>query len=240
MPTKPRYKRVLLKVSGEAFCRPGGCGIVPDALAATVEEMLPVVGMGVQLAVVVGGGNFVRGRDQADSLHIQRATADYMGMLATVINALALQDSLEERGVETRLLGAIQMTPVCEPFVRRRALAHLRKGRVIILAGGTGSPFFTTDTCAALRAQEIGAEVLLKATKVDGVFDSDPQKNADAKKYDRLTYAEAIRDRLQVMDLTAISMCMESRIPIIVFRLAGKGNLALAVSGGTVGTIVTE
>ena len=240
MARTPKYKRVLLKLSGEALCAPGGFGVKADALSATVAEILPVVKMGMQVAIVIGGGNFIRGRDLTGNQHIQRATADYMGMLATVMNALALQDSLEAHGVQTRVLGAITMTAVCEPFIRLRAIRHLEKGRVIILAGGTGSPFFTTDTCAALRAQEIGAEILLKATKVDGVFDSDPQKNPKARKYHRLTYERALSEHLGVMDATAISMCMESKMPILVFKLSGKGNLAAAVCGEEIGTIVTE
>jgi uridylate kinase len=231
---------VLLKLSGQALCAEGGFGVEAEALSATVEEMLPVVEMGVQVAAVIGGGNFIRGRELTGDPNIQRVTADYMGMLATVMNGLALQDSLEARGIQTRVLGAITMAAVCEPFIRRRAVRHLEKGRVIILAGGTGSPFFTTDTCAALRAREIGAEILLKATKVDGVFDSDPQQNPDAKKYDRLTYEKALSDRLAVMDATAISMCMESKMPILVFRLSDKGNLAAAVRGEKIGTIVTD
>jgi len=240
MTKSPRYKRVLLKLSGEALCAAGGFGIDPQAVAATVDEVMPVVQAGVQTAIVIGAGNFIRGRGLAAVADIQRATADYMGMLATVMNALALQDVLEARGVQTRVLGAITMTAVCEPFIRRRAIRHLEKGRVVILAGGTGSPFYTTDTCAALRAQELGAEILLKATKVDGVFDSDPNRNPNAKKYDRLTYSKALAERLEVMDATAISMCRESGIPILVFRLAGKGNLAAAVSGKKIGTMVTE
>ena len=240
MAKTPRYKRVLLKLSGEAMCAQGGSGIDAGALSATVDEILPLVEMGVETAIVIGGGNFIRGRDLADDANIQPATGDYMGMLATVINALALQDCMEARGVQTRVLGAITMIAVCEPFIRRRAVRHLEKGRVVVLAGGTGSPFFTTDTCASLRAQELGAEILLKGTKVDGVFDCDPQKNPNAKKYDRLTYERALTERLAVMDATAISMCRESGIPILVFRLYGKGNLAAAVRGEKVGTIVAE
>jgi len=240
MAKTPRYKRVLLKLSGEALCAPGGFGIDPAAMSATVDEILPVVKMKVEVAIVIGGGNFIRGRDFASNPNIQPATADYMGMLATVMNALALQDCLEAQGVQSRVLGAITMTAVCEPFIRRRAVRHLEKGRMIILAGGTGSPFFTTDTCAALRAQEIGAEILLKGTKVDGVFDSDPQKNPRAAKYDRLTYSKALADRLAVMDATAISMCMDSKIPILVFRLAGRGSLTAAVCGEKIGTLVTD
>ena len=239
MGQKP-YKRVLVKLSGEAMCPPGSYGIDPAAVAGVVNEVLPVAKLGVQIGLVIGGGNFVRGRDLASDPHIQRATADYMGMLATVINALALQDALESHGLTTRVLSALSMSAVCEPFIRRRAVRHLEKGRVIILAGGTGSPFFTTDTCAALRSQEIHAQVLLKATKVDGVFDADPATNARAKKYDRLSYSKVLDDRLGIMDLTAISMCMESKIPIIVFALSKSGSLLAAVQGKPVGTIIAE
>jgi uridylate kinase len=240
MSQQSRYKRVLIKVSGESFCAPGGFGIQTGAVAALVGELLPVIEMGVQVAMVVGGGNFVRGRELAADSRIQRATADYMGMMATVINALALQDTLESHNIPTRVLGAVTMTAVCEPWIRRRAIRHLEKGRVVILAAGTGSPFVTTDTCAALRASEIGAEVVLKGTKVDGVFDSDPMLNPSARKYDRLTYRQALSDSLGVMDLTAISMCMESKVPVIVFELLKPGNLLGAVCGRSVGTIITE
>ncbi|MFW6066307.1 MAG: UMP kinase [Planctomycetota bacterium] len=240
MAKRRRIKRALVKLSGESFCKPGGGGIEPAATATLVDEIQPVVESGTQLALVVGGGNLVRGRDFAANPHIHRATADYMGMLATVINALALQDALESRGIPTRVLSAITMTSVCEPFIRRRAVRHLEKGRVIILAAGTGSPFFTTDTCAALRANEINAGALLKATKVDGVFDSDPVTNSDAKRFDRLTYHDVLTRQLGVMDLTAISMCMESKLPVIVFALAKAGNLAGVVAGEDIGTIISE
>jgi len=239
MGQKP-YKRVLVKLSGEAMCPPGSYGIDPAAVAGVVNELLPVAKLGVQIGLVIGGGNFVRGKELASDPHIQRATADYMGMLATVINALALQDALESHGLTTRVLSALSMSAVCEPFIRRRAVRHLEKGRVVILAGGTGSPFFTTDTCAALRSQEIHAQVLLKATKVDGVFDADPATDARAKKYDRLSYSKVLDDRLGIMDLTAISMCMESKIPIIVFALSKSGSLLAAVQGKPVGTIIAE
>jgi uridylate kinase len=240
MPREPRYKRVLVKLSGESFCSPGGFGIEAPAVAKLVDELLPLVEMKVQVALVVGGGNFVRGRDLAANPHIQRATADYMGMLSTVINAVALQDAFESRGAATRVLGAITMTAICEPFIRRRAIRHLEKGRIVILAGGTGSPFFSTDTCAALRSNELQAEVLLKATKVDGVFDSDPVKNPTARKYERLSYQKVLTDRLGIMDLTAISMCMERGIPIVVFQLSKPGNLAGVVCGEKIGTVVAD
>jgi len=246
MTDKPRDKRVLLKLSGESLCRPGGFGIDLGAVANIVDHLLPVVELGVEIGLVVGGGNFIRGRvltesdDNAGGAGIQRGTADYMGMLATVINALALRDSLEARGVPTRVQSAITMTAVAEPFIPLRAIRHLEKGRVVVFAAGTGSPFFTTDTCAALRAREIGAEALLKATKVDGVFDSDPLRNPDATKYEKLTYHKVLTDRLGVMDLTAISMCMESKIPILIFQLAKAGSMLKAVCGKSVGTLVTE
>jgi uridylate kinase len=235
-----KYKRVLVKLSGESFCNPGSSGIDAAAVDLVVQELLPAARLGIQIGLVVGGGNFIRGRDLANDPRIQRATADYMGMMATTINALALQDTLESHGLPTRVLNAITMTAIAEPFIRRRAIRHLEKGRIVILAGGTGSPFFSTDTCAALRASEIGAQALLKATKVDGVFDSDPEKNPAAKKYSNLTYQKVLADRLGVMDLTAISLCMENKMPIIVFELAHKGSLAAILCGQDRGTVITE
>lgn len=246
MANRPRYKRVVVKVSGESFGPQGGVGIDPSAVQATAHEISPLVEMGVQVALVVGGGNFIRGRELLAGLgdsaeqRARRVTADYMGMLATVINALALREALESLGVAVRVLSAITMTAVCEPFILRRATRHLEKGRVIILAGGTGNPFFTTDTCAALRASEINAEVLLKATKVDGVFDSDPQTNPNARRYDRISYEKVLVDRLGVMDLTAISMCMENRIPIVVFQLSKLGSLSGLICGENIGTVISE
>ena len=234
-----RYRRVLVKISGEALCAPGGFGIDPASVEAVVAELVPVHEMGAQLALVVGGGNFLRGRTLADAEFIQRPTADAMGMLATVMNGLALQDALEHRGVPARVLSAIPTAGVCEPYVRRRALRHLEKGCVVVLVGGTGSPFFTTDTCAALRASELAADVLLKATKVDGVFEADPVAHPDARKLERLTYAQVLAKQLGVMDLAAVSLCMESHIPVIVFRLATPGSLIAAVRGETVGTMIS-
>jgi len=233
-----QYKRVLVKLSGEGLCSAGGSGIERAALSASVDELAALVEMKVQVAVVVGAGNILRGQDLADNPEIQRATADSMGMLATVMNALALRDALLSRGIAACAMSATQMTPICEPFVRGVAIAHLQAGCVVILAGGTGNPFFTTDTCAALRALEINADVLLKATKVNGVYDSDPVKNKDAKRYDRLTYQKVMADRLGVMDLTAISMCMENKLPIIVFKLSDAGSLAAVVRGEDIGTTV--
>ena len=240
MAEQAAYKRVLVKISGQSLCAPGGYGIAAQAVMATVAELKAAHGMGVQIALVVGGGNFFRGKALSEAPFIERPTADAMGMLATVINALALQDALESEGVPARVLSAIPTAGVCEPFVRRRAVRHLEKGRVVILAGGTGSPFFTTDTCAALRASELGAEVMMKATKVDGVFEADPVQHPGAKKFERLTYAEMLARQLGVMDLAAVSLCMESRIPMIVFRLGQAGNLAAAARGEHVGTIISS
>lgn len=240
MADKAKYKRVLLKISGQSLCRPGGSGIDPSALASLADELAPVVQTGIQVGLVVGGGNILRGRQLAANAPIQRVTADHMGMLATVINALALRDSLAGRGMPACVLGAIEMTAVCEPFTQRRASEHLEAGRLVILAGGTGNPFFTTDTCAALRASELEAELLLKATKVDGVFDADPETTPGAKKYKRLTYEKVLADKLGVMDLTAISLCMDNEIPIVVFQLDKAGNLLAAVRGEDVGTLITS
>ena len=238
MPPRAKYKRVLLKVSGEMLCAPGGFGLDQDAMRQVTAEIAQVVRMGVQVGLVVGGGNIARGRHFHGHEDITRNTADYIGMLATIINALALRDTMESRGLKAAVLSPIADVRLCEPFAQRRAVELLESGYVVILAGGTGSPYFTTDTCAALRACEIEAEVLLKATKVDGVYDSDPMKNPKARKYDRLTYAKAIADRLGVMDQTAFSMCQDARMPIVVFALATKGNLAAVVAGKHVGTTI--
>lgn len=239
MPDKPRYRRVLLKISGEGLSKAGGFGIDEASLSATAGEIIPLVKMGVQVALVVGGGNFVRGRQYFNSQYIQRTTADTMGMLATTINALALQDRLEAGGVQARAMGTVSTPAVCEPFIRRKAIDHLEHGRVVILAGGTGSPFFTTDTCAALRAAELSAEVVLKATKVDGIFSEDPEKNPNAQRYSRLTYHEVLARELGVMDLTAVSMCMEQKIPVVVFKFTEPGNVIRVVCGQDVGTTIT-
>jgi len=238
MADKLKYRRLVLKLSGQSLCPPGASGIESQAIAAVVREIVPVVQAGAQPAVVVGGGNFVRGRELTGEGSIQRATADSMGMLATVMNALALRDALEAAGLPARVMSAIPMPSVCEGFDRRRAIHHLEKGRAVLLAGGTGSPFLTTDTAAALRACEIGAEVIVKATKVEGVFDSDPMTNPAAKRYDRLTYQKVLADRLGVMDLTAISLCEDNGIPIIVCQVFQPGNLLKAVRGEEVGTLV--
>jgi uridylate kinase len=236
---KPKYHRVLLKLSGEALGGEGGAGICPAFLQAMARQIAEVRQMGVQMVVVVGGGNIFRGISGAGQ-GIERATGDYMGMLGTVINALALQDALEKLGVATRVQSAIAMSQVAEPFIRRRAVRHLEKDRVVIFGGGTGNPYFTTDTAAALRANEIGAEVILKATKVDGIYDSDPKTHPKARRYDHISYAEALGKRLKVMDSTAFSLCMDNKMPIIVFDLFKVHNLRRVVLGERVGTLVTS
>ena len=235
-----RYSRVVMKLSGEMLCSPGGFGIDSPALSMVVQEIASAVEAGAQVAVVVGGGNFMRGRSLEDNPSISRVTADYMGMLATTMNALALRDALEHRGLASEVLGAIFMECICQPVDVRRARALLDEGAVVIFAGGTGRPFVTTDTCAALRACEVGADAVLKATKVDGVYDSDPETNPDAKRYDRLTYQQVLTDQLGVMDLTAISMCMDNSIPIIVFSLSQPGSFAGVLCGKNIGTFVGE
>ncbi len=234
------YHRVLVKLSGEAFCAAGGCGIDPAAMKRTVDELAVVAQTGAQLALVVGGGNFLRGKVFADSNVLPRPVADEMGMLATVMNGLALREALEHKGVPARLLSAVGYERgYCEPFVRENAVRHLEQGRIVVLSGGTGSPFLTTDTCAALRAAELSAEALMKATKVDGVFDADPVKHPRARKFDRLTYGEVLSRQLGVMDLAAISVCLEAGIPVVVFRMDVPGNLARVMSGDSVGTVIT-
>ena len=232
----PYYKRVLLKISGEGFCPERGFGIEASELENIANQCIDVCKTGVQLAVVVGGGNFIRGATFAEDGHIPRATADYMGMLATVLNALALQETMEKLGQPTRVMSAISVQSVAEPFIRRRAIRHLEKGRAVILAAGTGNPFFTTDTCAALRATELEADVVLKATKVDGIYDSDPKKNPDARLYQDVSYEEVLNKQLRVMDLTAITLCMERKIPLVVFNLKRDGNIARVLRGEDVGT----
>src|SRR5258705_12244587 len=231
-----KYKRVLLKISGEGFCSEGGFGLEATELENIASQCVEVAKLGVELAIVVGGGNFVRGADFAEDSRIQEATAHYMGMLATVINALALQETMESFGQPTRVLSAISVYSVCEPFIRRRAIRHLEKGRALILAAGTGNPFFTTDTCAALRATEINADVLLKATKVDGIYDSDPKKNKNARLFHDISYPEVLEKQLRVMDLTAITLCMERKIPLVVFNLKTQGNITRVLRGEKVGT----
>ena len=237
MAQQPRYQRILLKLSGEALAGKQGYGIDPDIIRGIATEIREVVDLGVQLAIVIGGGNIFRGV-AASSMGMDRASADYMGMLATVMNSLALQDALEKAGVITRVQSAIEMQEIAEPYIRRRAVRHLEKGRVVIFGAGTGNPFFTTDTAASLRAIEIGAEIILKATKVDGVYDCDPAKNDNAVKFDELTYLDVLKRGLQVMDSTATSLCMDNELPILVFDLTTSGNIKRVVCGETIGTIV--
>lgn len=235
----PRYKRVLLKISGEGFCAEHGSGIDHQHLMSIAQQCRDVHGLGVELGVVVGGGNFVRGQSLAQQ-GISRATADHMGMLATVINALALMDALESLGVVTRVQTAIHMADVAEPYIRRRAMRHLEKGRIVILAAGTGNPHFSTDTAAALRATEIGAEVLLKATKVDGVYSADPATEPKAKLFKTLTYMDVLKRNLRVMDATAITLCSENALPIIVFNLLVPGNVRKVITGRPIGTFIAS
>ena len=237
---KPRFKRILLKLSGEALAGEQGYGIEPPVLDRIAEEIREIHVLGVELAIVVGGGNIFRGL-QASASGMDRASADYMGMLATVINGLALQNTLEKAGLMTRCQSAIDMPAVAEPYIRRRAIRHLEKGRIVIFAAGTGNPFFTTDTAAALRAVEIGAEVILKATKVDGVYSADPVHDPSAVRLDHLSYIEVLNRGLRVMDTTAISLCMENKLPIVVFNLNRPGNLHRVVMGEQgVGSLVSD
>ncbi|MCY7368747.1 MAG: UMP kinase [Chamaesiphon sp.] len=231
------YQRVLLKLSGEALMGDLGYGIDPTIVQAVAQEVSEVVASGVQVAIVVGGGNIFRGV-KASAKGMDRATADYMGMIATVMNAMALQDALEQKGVQTRVQTAIAMQEVAEPYIRRRAIRHLEKGRVVVFGAGSGNPFFTTDTAAALRAAEIDANVIFKATKVDGIYDSDPNLNPDAKRFESLTFTHVLNQDLRVMDTTAIAMCRENNIPIIVFNLLERGNIQRVVAGEKVGTYV--
>ena len=236
---KPRYSRVLIKVSGEALMGFQEFGVDPGMMETIAREIKEVHQLGVEIAIVVGGGNIIRGVNVSEA-GFDRATGDYMGMLATVINALALQSALEANGIFTRVLSAIDLAQVAEPFIRRRAIRHLEKKRVVIMAAGTGNPYFTTDTAAALRATEIKAEVILKATKVEGVFDSDPSKNKDAKMFKRLTYFQVLEKGLKVMDTTAISLCMDNKLPIIVFSLREEGSIKRVVMGEEVGSVITS
>jgi len=234
----PKYHRVLLKLSGEALGGEAGIGICPEVVRQIAVDLSEVRALGVDLVIVVGGGNIFRGQTGSQR-GVERATGDYMGMLATVINALALQDALEKIGVPTRVQSAITMAQVAEPFIRRRAVRHLEKKRVVIFGGGTGNPYFSTDTAAALRANEVGAEVILKATKVDGIYDSDPKKNPQAKRFDRITYVEALQRQLKVMDATAFSLCMDNKMPIIVFDMFQTNSIRRVVLGEEIGTLVT-
>lgn len=233
-----KYKRVLLKLSGESFCGPGEFGIDGSALESVAERISEICKLGPQIAIVVGAGNFIRGETFSRTSHIPRNTADYMGMLATIINACALQETLEKTGQPTRVLSAIEVAAMCEPFIRRRAIRHFELGRVAILAGGTGNPFFTTDTCAALRAAELDADILIKATKVDGVYSDDPKKNKDAELFEELSYDDVLKKNLKVIDHSAISLCRDNNIPIIVLNIFKKGNIAKAICGEQVGTLI--
>lgn len=233
----PKYGRILLKLSGEALQGPGGSGIDSGAIELVSEEIKSVHSLGVQTVIVIGGGNIFRGVSSS-SRGMDRSTADYMGMLATVINALALQDFLERKGLSTRVQTALEIKQVAEPFIKRRAMRHLEKGRIVIFAAGTGNPFFTTDTAATLRALQMGADIVMKATKVDGVYDKDPAKHEDAVKFSELTHMEMLKGGLKVMDATSISLCMEEKIPIVVFDLFEKGNIEKIVRGARVGTLV--
>jgi len=234
----PGYRRILLKFSGEILAREDGGGIDFVKLSGFCKQIADVKALGIEIGLVIGGGNIIRGAQISEN-GIDRVTADYMGMLATVINALAFQSSLEHAGVDTRVQTAIKMEQLAEPYIKRRAIRHLEKGRVVIFAGGTGNPYFTTDTAAALRAIEIEADVVMKGTKVDGVYDGDPMKDAGAKRFESLAYIDVLNRRLKVMDATAISLCMENRLPIVVFKLTGENNLLRVVRGEPVGTIVS-
>ena len=236
----PRFQRIVLKISGEGFCPSGGFGIQRTELDRVAAEIDQVARLGVEIAVVVGGGNFLRGARFANDLGIDVATGDYMGMLATVLNALALQEGLERLGHATRVQSALTITRVAEPFIRRRAIRHLEKHRIVILAGGTGNPHVTTDSCAALQAAELGASALLKATKVDGVYDEDPKTNPGARLYERLTYNQVIDQRLRVMDVSAVDVCQQHNIPIVVFNVFKPGTMRRVVLGEPLGTFVGE
>ena len=235
---KPAYKRILLKLYGEALMGEQTYGIDPAVATQIAKDIAEIQGMGVETAIVIGGGNIFRGV-AASARGMDRATADYMGMLATVINALALQDALEQQNVVTRVVTAIEMRAVAEPFIRRRAIRHLEKGRVIVFGAGTGNPYFSTDTAAALRAMEIKADVIMKGTKVDGIYDADPMVKTDAVRFDRISYQQVLEQGLKVMDSTAISLCMDNRLPILVFNLRTPGNIKRAITGEPIGSLVT-
>ena len=237
---KTNYRRVILKLSGESFASPGAFGIGPDELTHIAKEIRDAVDLGVQIAVVVGGGNIIRGSTLAKAGTIDQSTADYMGMLGTVINGVALKEAIEKTGQPARTMSAINLPAVAEPFIKARAIRHLEKGRVVILVAGTGNPFFTTDTCASLRAVELGADALLKATKVDGVYSADPKTDPDAVRYDELSFNETIERKLGVMDLTALTMCMEHQLPVKVFDFRESGNIRRAIAGESIGTLVSS
>ncbi len=233
-----KFKRVLLKISGESFCLPGGFGIDGDMVKSIADKIMALQKLGVQVAVVNGAGNILRGQAFSKASDIPRNTADYMGMLATILNACALQETLEKKGQPTRVLSAIEVSAICEKFVRRRAIRHMERDRVVVLAGGTGNPFFTTDTCAALRATELDVQLLIKATKVDGVYDKDPMKYPDAKLYEEIAYTDVIKKNLRIMDHAAISLCSENNVPVIVLNIFKENNITKAVCGEKVGTTI--
>lgn len=233
--SEPKYKRILLKLSGEALAGEKGFGIDTETMGKVCDSIKKVVESGVEVAIVVGGGNFWRGRKAEE---MERTTADYMGMLATIMNGQALQDALELRGLDTRLQSAIEMRQIAEPYIRRKAVRHLEKGRVVIFAGGTGNPFFSTDTCAALRATEINAEIILFGKTVDGVYDSDPKENKDAKKFDEISYSEILSKNLKVIDSTAASLCRDNNVPTMIFAVSDSENILKAVCGDNIGTII--
>lgn len=235
---RSKYKRVLLKLSGESFCKPGEFGIDGEKLKSIAQTIRRLCKLGPQVAIVVGAGNILRGEKFSEESQIPRNTADYMGMLATIINACALQETLEKLGQPTRVLSAIEVAAICERFIRRRTLRHLERGRVTILAGGTGNPFFTTDTCAALRASELDADLLIKATKVEGVYSADPNKDSNAKFFKHLSYEDVLRKNLKIMDHSAISLCRENNIPIIVLNIFKEDNIAKAIKGEHIGTLI--
>jgi len=235
---KSKYNRVLLKLSGESFCRPGEFGINGSQLKSIAERIAHLCELQTQVAVVVGAGNILRGQAFAQACEIPRNTADYMGMLATIINASALQETLEKMGQPTRVLSSIEVSAICEKFIRRRAIRHLERGRVVILAGGTGNPFFTTDTCAALRASELDSNLLIKATKVEGVYADDPNKNPDAELFKKLSYDDVLQKDLKIMDHSAINLCKENNIPIIVLNIFKEGNITKALCGQQIGTLI--
>ena len=235
---KNKYKRVLLKLSGESFCQSGQFGIDGVQLELIATRVKKICELGVEVAVVVGAGNFIRGESFSKTSNIPRNTADYMGMLSTIINACALQETLEKLGHPTRVLSAIEVSAICEKFIRRKALRHLEQGRIVILAGGTGNPFFTTDTCAALRASELDVDLIIKATKVDGVYSDDPKKNPNAELFDKLSFDDILRNNLRIMDHSAISLCRENDIAIIVLNIFKEGNMTKAICGQKVGTLI--
>lgn len=237
--TRQKFNRVLLKLSGESLCAPGGHGVDPGELRTIAQEVASAHKTGVQIAIVIGGGNMVRGADLAEAGLIQRATADYMGMLGTVMNGLALREALQSLGVSCRVMSALEVRAVAESFIRGRAIRHLEKGRVLVLVAGTGNPYFSTDTCAALRAAELDCECILKATKVDGVYSADPKKDPSAERYTSLSFAQAIERDLKVMDTAAFAMCRDNRIPIMVFNFKEPGNIARAVASESIGTLVS-